>query len=530
VADLQRTDAEWDEIARRFGLPIRGMRFFREQRDRWQKEREQAREFDPNENTDTTGLTVSGTKLGVNTDGDGKLYVRLTGGGPFVVSWYKATGGGGGDLVAQSAATAAGATATMVEQNSSGLSGTYDVAAAAGNESDDKHTITLYPDWRVDGARTFDGTDTITGDDSKSLDAWYDVCVDMTSIMQQALDRLVTFYNQFGISDTGNPVAQLAEWFQSDASALISHESQNSSNAISQLRRGLLDDERQAMVDESTGSTQTVIERVMAGAAAVAGTNNDGQGTVASHTPEEHCPAGTYRLRCVNGLGNENGGEGEQFEVTFTPEAGDENVDKEVLPDRLTIKKSYQAPNGFGGLSGITLLRTRTKTGDGSDLNLSPVTDGNWTEAGEDETFTNGGVLYWQIDASGGNWIVSFYSTAGRTSDSLVAQSPATAAATTFQATARNNSGLSVDGKVGTAPVDTTQGTLDLNYHNTQNSAGRPDEYTIAVTETSSGDAQKTLADVLEFYLNSATASSETLDDGLLARANTFEPYVVKDV
>jgi hypothetical protein len=505
---------------------MRAMRFFVELRSRWLEERTQAVDYDPNGTTHADGLTVNGVKIGVNTGFNGELYVRVTGGPTFTVSWYSATGASG--LVAQGTATA-GNTATMAEQNSSGLSGTHQTAAGIATEADDAHKITCYPDWRKDGLTTFDGTDTITGDDSKSLDAWYTLCGQISALQDQALALLVDFFVRMGITDTGNPVAQLAEWFKSDASALITHESQNSSDAITQLRRGLIEDMRQAMADETTGSTQYVIKRLMAAAVAVAGTNNTGTAAVAIHVPEDHCPAGTYKLRCVAGLGNEKGGDTEQFEVSFTPLAADENVSKQTLPDLLTINKSYQAPNGFGGLTGITMLRTRSKTGDGSNLHLIVMTDSSWSESGANESNTDSGVLYWKIVASAADFIYEFYSSSTRDSDTLVARSSAVAAATAFSASPRNNSGLTVNGTSGSAPVATTEGTINLKYHSVSNSAAKPDEYSIEVSVTSSGDAQRILAEVLGFKLNGAASGSETLEDGLLARANTFEPYVVKD-
>lgn len=526
MADLERSNAQWLAFFDRFNLGVRLGRRLLEQRDFWGEEREQVYDYDPLGNT--SAFVLTGAKYRTNTDPAGKIYVRFVANvGNWDVTLYKATGGSSGDAVASATDVADGATATLAESNSSGLSGSCLLDASVTADATDGHYVRPYLDARVDGERLFDGTETITDDDSRSLQSWYAYCDRQKARAEAALDDLASWFVDFLISDPdrGNQVAFGAEWLDSDQTVLISDQGEeDGSGAISRLRRGVLEDLRQAMVDETTGSTQTIVQRVLSGAAAVAGTSNDGTGAIAIHVPEDQCDLGDYTLRCVEGKGNDNGGV-EKFEVTFKS-SEDDSV--RTLPDLLTIKQAYRGDNGFGGTSGITLLRTRSKTGDASHLNLSTVTGGTWSESGETETNTDGGILYWKIEANASNWDISFYKSSTRTSTYLVAKATNIATDGTFAATQQNASGLTVNGTIGSGPTTATEGTVDLNFHSIQNSAGKPDSYKITVTQTSSGVGARLIAKLLNYKLNGTTAGSETIDDDVYD-ANFQEPFAVID-
>lgn len=516
MADLGFTDAQWDGFFDRLGIGTRAGRRLLELRDNWTREREQVREFDPNENTDAGGVTLAGVKWRTNTDADGKIYVRITGSGPYTVSLYKATGGGSGDKVAEGSG-AADSEITLSEENSSGLSGTYDLAAAPTAETDDAHYLRPYLDYRLEGKRIFDGTDT-EDEDTRSQQAWLSLCDRMRGYVDQMLGELDAFVLQM-MQNYG------AEFLESGETALIEETSQDDgSGSIDQLRRGLLVDLSHAMADETTGSTQAVARNVVAAAAGVASSRNDGLGAIASHTPDEHVPTPSrIEIKCVEGLGTGAGG-AERFEVTLVDLSVTPNV-RTTFSRRLTIKQPYKGELGVGT---ITLTRTLSKTGDGSNTELAAVSSG-WSTTGENEDNTDEGVLYWKIVANGADWDIEFYSSSNRTSGSLVAKATNVATGAAFQATQQNASGLTVNGTVGSGPTDATEGTIDLNYHHVQNDNNVPDSYTISITKTTTGKGQTLLARLLGYSLNSATSGSETIEEGILAEANTFEPYSVRD-
>ena len=96
-----------------------------------------------------------------------------------------------------------------------------------------------------------------------------------------------------------------------------------------------------------------------------------------------------------------------------------------------------------------------------------------------------------------------------------------------FTATPKNGSGLTISGGIGSSPTADTSGLLLLSFHSVQNSQNKPDRYTIAVTETSTGQASRIIADRFGYSLNGA-ASGETATDAMF-KANTFTPFIVED-
>lgn len=525
--NLGYSNALWTVFWDRLFFAARLARVWTEMRDRARDRRTQVFDYDPNGNTNTAVLT--GVRYRTNTAENGKIYVRITGTGPFTVSLYTAVGASG--KVAEGSG-AAGATITLAEQNSSGLSGTINLEAGVAAETSDAHYLRPYLDWRADADATFDRTDA-QGEDLKSLESINAAMNDLQNLAQQAIERVVALFFELLVGDPTNlnDRAYGSKFMKEAFTALLTEQTlTDTSGEVSRLRAGALEALRLAMVDEATGSTQSVIRRLTAGAAAVAATGNDGTASIASHTPEAHCPTGTYTLTCVRGLGNGGGGQ-EQFQVSF---ASDEDDRTKVHSGLLTVGQAYKGDDGFGGADGITMVRTLSKTGDNSHLHLATVASG-WTVSGERESNTNAGVLYWKIVAAGGStYYVEFYKAASMQTGDLVARSTAAVAASTaFTATQRRGSGLQITGTTGSAPVDATTGTIDLNFHTTQNSTGRPDGYSIAVTLTSSGLLSKILAGlpILNgngYRLNGVASGAELIGDGR-AYANTWEDFSVED-
>ena len=114
-------------------------------------------------------------------------------------------------------------------------------------------------------------------------------------------------------------------------------------------------------------------------------------------------------------------------------------------------------------------------------------------------------------------------------SGDLVARSAAAATGAAFVATQRNASGLQISGSMGSAPVNATTGTINLNFFRVQNATGRPDSFTVGVTLTSEGLISRVLARLPilggnGYRLNGVASSSELIGDGR-ARANTLPRY-----
>lgn len=107
---------------------------------------------DPNSNTSAWVLT--GIDIATHTDA-GKVYVRITGAGPYTVNLYKASGGGTLDKIATGAGAAGGAV-VLAEANSSGVSGSVTLGNPVTPEADDLHYLTLtsmLSVWALTGVR-----------------------------------------------------------------------------------------------------------------------------------------------------------------------------------------------------------------------------------------------------------------------------------------------------------------------------------------------------------------------------------------
>lgn len=523
--DLQKSNATWLVFWRRIFAVFALAREKVEQRDRVAKRRLQARlASDPKGNTDGEIVVAGNPVPGVNASRALKLFVRVTeGSDPRTVSWYRATGAGGGDLVAQGTGNA-GTTVTMVEQNDSGISGAHPIAAAITADDDDEHVIELYADWRAYFAGVFDGTDP-EGEDLKSLQAIGDTLDRMEELhgelVTEAVNLLVKLF--IGDAENRNERPYGSKFLRQAFVALLTDSAEvDGSGAVSRRRGGALEALRSAMEDEATGSTQTIVRRVVAAAAAVAASSNTGQLTLGSHTPEPHMPTGVVTLKVEAGLGTGAGGS-EELSVSWASDVDDRT---RTYTRRMRIGQSYRGEDGFGGTNGITPQRVFTKTGDGSDLHLNDLSSG-WSVANESEQNTAAGDLTVKVVGDGSNFIFEFYRSSNTVSGELVARSPAVAAGAAFVATPRNQSRLQINGVAGSAPVDGTTVTLHLNF------LVLNDSWTIAVTLSSEGLLSRLLSKLpilggSGYRLHGAAAGAELLSDDYV-RANTFPAFSAED-
>jgi hypothetical protein len=533
--NLGKSNAAWNLFWDRVLACCAFARWALEQRERLRGVRLQARLLaDPKGNTDPDGgIVVVGARPRLSATERFRLIARVTEvADPRTVSWYRATGAGGGDLVAQGSGNA-GTTVAMVAQNDSGVSGSHPLNAAITPDDDDAHVIELEQDWRAYFAGLFDGTDP-EGEDAKSLDAITDVLDSAEDLGDQLVDRAVEMFQRLLVTDPANKNERpygskfLTEMF---TSLLADVPVEDGSGAVTRRRAGALESLLRAMIDEATGSTQTIVGRVVAAAAAVAASDNDGQLTLASHTPEGHMPTGVVRLRVRDGLGTGFGGR-ETLEVEWTSDVDDRSRRYARV---MTMGQSYKGEDGFGGANGVTPTRVITKTGDGTNVQLSNMAAADWTVTGCTERNTMAGDLTCKVVADGSNRIFEFYRSTNLVSGELVARSTPVAAGALFVATQRNVSGLEIRGRAGSAPTDGST-TVHLNFLRVTNDAGRPDEWTIAVTLTSEGVISRTLAALPlvdgatnGYRLNGVTAGSELITDDRV-KANTFPDFQVEDI
>lgn len=533
MPDLGKSNTEWDAFFDRLiGGVLTLARWTVENRDRVAERRTQVRVVDPRANTDPAGgVVVAGAKLG-NTGAGFKLFARVTGAGdPRTVSWYKATGAGGGDLVAQGSGNA-GTTVAMAEQNGSGISGSHPLNSAITADADDRHVLELEQDWRPFEEGIFDGTDP-EGEDAKSLQAIADTLDVLEDLHDQAVAAVAGLLAKLLVADAANKNPRpYGSKFLSQAftSLLTDAPVSDGSGAITRSRSGALEVLRQAMLDETTGSTQTIKARVVQAAAAVASSANIGLMTIGTHTPEGQMPTGRVTLEVVAGLGSGDGGR-ETLRLSW---ASDQDDRTKTYSRLMQIGQSYKGEDGFGGAQGITPQRVLTKDGDGSDHNLNDLSTG-WGVSGESEQNTDAGDLTWKVveDSPGTTWIYEFYKSDNLVTGELVARSPAVAAGATFVATQRNTSGLQITGVAGDAPVDGTTGTLHLNFLRVTNDSGFPDKWTIDVTLDSEGTLSRLLARLPilggnGYRLNGVDDGSERVPDSLV-KSNTFPDFSVED-
>lgn len=524
MSNLAYTDAIWKRFMRELGLWLRAGRTIEERRRRYTRERVQVRNFgDLTSATPHLTAVVISTlgEFGTSTSEEGRLYVRfVANAGNWDVHLYRSTGAA--NEVGTVTNVAASATGTIVEANSSGLTGTLTLGAAIAGDTSDSHQLLILPDWKRESLLIFpsDGT---TDNDVHSRTAFEGFLADAARQQVSLLSRWRSRLGQWALSAPGNPVARGGEFLkEAQGSLLTEAPNPDNSGAVTRDLTGFFPVIKQAMADEATGSTQDILQRVVAMAAATFGSNNTGSGAVSTPTPDDRAPLGTWLLKCIRGQGNGFGGR-EEFSLEFT---GTDTNDDTTFADtaRLVIKQSYTLPGGGGS---TTLTRVFTKTGDGGHADVGAAS--TFSLSGENETNTSAGVLYVTIVANGSNWDIKFYNTSTRNIGDLVAQATNVAtSASSVQATARNGSNLTVTFDVGSGPTDTNTLTIDANYFSVENSAKVPDEFRMASSLTSEGKASRVIAFLLNAELNGIAAGPQ-IDDDLLAGANTDLNFITAD-
>lgn len=516
MPDQQKTDAEFQKAADAWGIGLRASRSLEDFARRFDRRRTQLVPVMALNvlNWPHDGNTLTSVNYGVNTDDNGDVWLRITGAGPFTVSLYSASGASG--LVAQGSGNA-DATITLTAQNSSGLSGSLRLPSSVVTVTSDVARIRILQDFTLEPLDIWDGTDT---DDGKSTSAAERMFTSLANGIRALIVNgpVGTYFREIAISAGDNPKPQIREFLDSDANQLVGEQvNTDGSNNISRTEIGVWPEWKDAMLRNTGGSTQDIIQRVVDRAAGVF--TGDGQGTIVSGTAEDRARLGTYTFEVLTGLGN-NGGGSETFTGKFSET--DSDFVQSFGPE-LRIGKTYALP--FGGGT-ITLNRFLTKTGDGTNVNVGAAS--TFTFTGENEVNTDSGVVYGLVSANGPNWDIAFYSDSGRTA--LVAQATNVPASTSGAiASAQGGNGLTVVFDVGGTPVDTTQFSINLNYFRVLNTNNQKDRITMVTTETSAGATSRVLAQVWDAEWN-GIASSPQLTDGPLAIQGVFAERMKDDI
>ena len=518
--NLGKTQAEWTrllgrELAYLFLAPLREAR---EAYDTFTLERVQFWNIGDRASAtpQITALTIAGLDPGVNCTTELRLYFRwVANGGNWDVNIYKATGGGGGDLVAHVTNIAASGTAALVADNSSGLTGSITIGATIAADATDRHQVLAKIDYplRLAKVLTQDGT---VEDDQHSRVVLQDLYAQLAAFELQKIGAIRAAISRWALTDgRRNPIARGRDFTSTSDSALSSDvDVPDLSGNVARKRTGWFYTVADAMEDEATGGEQDVVRRVPSAGAGSADAGNTGLFTIASHTPREKAIAGRWVFKVSDDtIGKE----------TFTYEFTSDEGDITLSGSGPQIKKEWSGPNGFGP---ITMLRTLTKTNDGSNLHLAATSA--CTVTGETSENTNDGKVYWKVVANGSNKDYEFYKASTYHSSKLVAKATNIATGADFTATAQNASGLEIAWTAGSAPVATTTGELNLNVPKVENANGVPDQITVTVTVAASpGLIQTIFAEELDAQLNSDTSGSESIPDNY-AKAGTFHPFLLQ--
>lgn len=465
--------------------------------------------------------TLDGCHVREDTTEAGEVIVRITGSGPYTVTFYKATGGSAGDRICAGSG-AAGNTIALAELNSSGCTGTYKLAGSVTADTSDEMRFFVQQDFRLDATNVFSGTDD-DGEDSRSRDAVSAALDELQSLAGQMRTVCVNLLTAFMVGTTNNVRGAGSKFLREKFTTLLSESVTSVNGVVAPVRSGALPSFVLAMEQEATGSTQTFRRRRVAASAGELETGCDGQYEIDAHTPEDQFPTGTVTLELVNGKaeGFPTAAQREQFRVKWTSDEDDREIEFSNLA---TVGVAWKGDLGFGGALGFTIRRKLTKTGDSGNDILASVASG-FTVTGEDLNNTTQGEVTIVLDQDGSNYAVLVY--ADDTLDTLVAQSAAVAANAPFTANPVNAdvTGLTFAGTLGDSPSDGASCTVDFNYGAALNSNGVPDRMKIAVTLTDEGEASRLMARMPIFQGNgfrlNGVASAELVDDDLV-KANTY--------
>jgi len=440
-----------------------------------------------------TNWVITGAKFGEverNVAEDGRLWIQLTAnGGNWDIEIFNDSALSA--KVCQALDIADGANFTLVEQNSSGMTGSGTLCAAAAAIGDPTYSIQVYPSWADMDAQVCDGTQ-LEDAQIKAEHAAFNAAA--ASALQGLITRLK------GLNEGGGTRALLSRVWQAGA-GFVSKTTTSDEGAITVSVDGAFERMRQNHAANTT--VQKVAVNTIAAAAASYGSTNVGSSAATLGTPGPNFEPGLIQFVCTK-----EGPEYDEIEFTgtFTPSDG---IGAKTGANKLRVDKTWDDPDIPLSISlrpGYTLTGD---DGDGTDVaavsNITAIT-------GLNADNSDGGKLYGLVSGSAGAWVYSFYADSGHTS--LVAQSAAVAAGASFSATSRNRSNVTVGWKAGSSPAAADAFVIDYKPHKAGTSTLAPDSFTIAITRTAKGRIQEATREFHGWKMNQG--SSPTLPDTLL--------------
>jgi hypothetical protein len=513
VSNLARTQADWTKLFKEFAVFLAPSKELEDAIRKYDLKRNRTQLRETYERPAAlVWNSLTGVKIGVNTDEDGILYVRITdespGAGQATVDVYKAAGGGAGNKVATGSAADLG-TITLAQANSSGISGSVTIPTVTASESDDKRRLRVFQDWPLRANTLLDGTETEHQDERAAFNG---MCVLVQRKLLEAKDIVKAALRQFALG-------RLANFQKSGQASLMTATTPEDQGAIASLFIGILEDARKNMVDEATGGAQTVKKSSASAGAGVFDAQNQGKGAMGAPSVREWVADGVVTFTCIDATVGSERFEAVQ-KVTTTGE-----VRRARNP--LQVKRTWSDPD----LGIDTALLTRTLNLDAGVAN-DFATAADFTITGEVPGNTDEGTLYLKIVAGTidpTKWKIQFFRSSARTNETMVGESnEAAAAATGVGINSKNTSGLSGTCKIGAAPTANNTGALNLQTFRTQGATSKvADKFTVTVTVTAKGEIQDQLDALAKYALNS-TSGGPTISDSYVT-AGTFPPYEKRD-
>lgn len=499
MSNLGRSQADWRKLFRELGIFVAPQRELREIGRRFDVAKTRTRVLELGDaNESTSGWSLSGARIGSNTDEGARVFVRIAVGTPAAgqaqVLLFRAAGGGAGDLVAQGAG-ALGAVIALAPQNGSGLSASVTIAAGAASEADDKHRLLVFPDWAARMHAVFDGSEPEHGE---LLEAFMTALAAAAKGVASALTAfetatdtyLSTRWKSFQRSSQSSPIQQTTEEDQ---------------GAIATVVSGLLEDGRDNMRDELVAGRQALARTVVAVEAPVFDPTNKGKGSLAALSVMEWARSGRITGTCsAAAIG------AEQFTLAQHVDATGEDLEAK---NPIQIRRAYSDPEL--GITSAFLDRVVTLDVGTAD-DFGPI--GGWTIQGESDRNTDAGQIALRIVGQAKLFTIEGYSSTKFDPATKVFTTAPGAAGASVALLVANGSGLSGTAKLGANPTDGHTGLLNLNPF------ALGDKFVIDVALTARGAFQEELALLYGFSLESDDPAKATIPDDFVT-AGTLPPF-----
>lgn len=340
-----------------------------------------------------------------DTDNEGRIFVDITGAGPFTISLYRDSGKT--DKVAEATGVAAGSTATLTAQSGHKLNGTVDLAAGASADSGIEIKV------EEDTPREWESGFPKAGPDENEgrlkrgiISHWTD---NIETNLQADQRNWRNFLNQrFWLDYVWNKLG-LEDAIRAEGVHDQDYTDTSGTGRVLDRRKGIIAALHDAMKDNTGGSGAITIQKnTITFGSVSADTDNTGKASFDSRTGEEHLLSGTARAVCTD---ETIGSEKVRVELRLDKELPDGRKTLEAELD-VTIKEQFfDYPMGLK----FTLKRTIDETGDDGNIFSNPST------TGETKDNTDAGKIYLRIENTGGGpdfEIKMFKSTTDRTNNS----------------------------------------------------------------------------------------------------------------